>query len=168
MQAPLNPAEQRRAFDFLMGRWRVDNRRLVRRLQGCQDWERFAATQHAQRLPGDIGNFDDFLADDWRPGFVGMSLRVYSPTTGLWSIYWLDNQSGGLNDQGILQAPVVGRFEGDIGVFEGDDQLDGKPIRVRYTWSRTGSANPRWEQAMSADGGKTWETNWVMDFTREA
>ena len=25
---------------------------------------------------------------------------------------------------------------------------------------------PRWEQAFSADGGKTWETNWVMEMTR--
>jgi NIPSNAP len=29
------------------------------------------------------------------------------------------------------------------------------------------SATPRWEQAFSVDGGKTWETNWIMDFTRE-
>jgi hypothetical protein len=26
----------------------------------------------------------------------------------------------------------------------------------------------RWEQAYSADGGKTWETNWIMEFTRQA
>jgi hypothetical protein len=26
--------------------------------------------------------------------------------------------------------------------------------------------SPRWEQAFSPDGGTTWETNWVMDFTR--
>jgi hypothetical protein len=25
----------------------------------------------------------------------------------------------------------------------------------------------RWEQAFSADGGKTWETNWIMQFTRD-
>jgi hypothetical protein len=25
----------------------------------------------------------------------------------------------------------------------------------------------RWEQAYSADGGKTWETNWTMEFSRE-
>ena len=24
----------------------------------------------------------------------------------------------------------------------------------------------RWEQAFSADGGATWEVNWVMEFTR--
>jgi hypothetical protein len=27
-------------------------------------------------------------------------------------------------------------------------------------------ANPRWEQAFSDDAGKSWETNWTMDFRR--
>ena len=46
------------------------------------------------------------------------------------------------------------------------DTLDGKPIRVRFHWLKTDTASPRWEQAMSVDGGETWETNWTMDFHR--
>jgi nicotinamidase-related amidase len=41
----------------------------------------------------------------------------------------------------------------------------GKPIRVRYLWTNLSSA-PHWEQAFSEDQGKTWETNWTMNFTR--
>ena len=41
----------------------------------------------------------------------------------------------------------------------------GRPIRVRFTWSRVTTPTPRWEQAFSDDDGETWETNWVMDFT---
>jgi hypothetical protein len=26
----------------------------------------------------------------------------------------------------------------------------------------------RWEQALSPDDGKTWETNWYMDLSRDA
>jgi hypothetical protein len=33
-------------------------------------------------------------------------------------------------------------------------------------WTSAGPDAARWEQAFSADGGKTWETNWIMDFTR--
>ena len=43
---------------------------------------------------------------------------------------------------------------------------DGKPVLCRFTWSRTDTSSPRWEQALSEDGGKTWETNWVSDFVR--
>jgi len=49
---------------------------------------------------------------------------------------------------------------------ECDDTFDGRPIRVRYTWSRVTTGSPRWEQAFSADGGSTWETNWINDFAR--
>jgi hypothetical protein len=61
---------------------------------------------------------------------------------------------------------VFGSFEGDTGIFEGEDTLDGRPILVRFRWSGITTETPRWEQAFSEDGGETWETNWVMDFTR--
>ena len=41
-----------------------------------------------------------------------------------------------------------------------------KPIRVRFTWSKMTPASAHWEQAFSPDGGKTWETNWIMDMQR--
>ncbi len=153
-------------FDFLLGRWRVDNRRLRKRLQNNDEWETFDATQHNQALPGGIGNFDDFIAASWRPGFVGMSLRLFNPQTRLWSIYWLDNNTAGLDTSGLLLPPVVGKFDQGVGVFECDDQLDGKPIRLRYTWSDITPDSARWEQAMSPDGGTTWEMNWRMLFQR--
>lgn len=153
-------------FDFLRGHWKVANRRLSRRLQGCTDWETFESVQTNQTLPGDIGNFDDFVAGTWRPAYVGLSLRLFNPVTKLWSIYWLDNQTGGLDAKGRLLPPVVGRFDDGVGVFTGDDELEGQAIRVRYTWSNTDTARPRWVQAMSADGGASWEDNWTMDFEK--
>lgn len=153
-------------FHFLLGHWRVHNRRLVKRLQGCTEWETFPATQHNQALPAGIGNIDDFIAESWRPGFVGLSLRLFNPQTRLWSIYWLDNQTGGLNPAGSLLPPVVGRFSNGVGIFEGDDVLDGRAIRVRYTWSAITPHSAQWEQAMSADAGHTWEMNWRMKFER--
>jgi len=61
---------------------------------------------------------------------------------------------------------VVGSFDGNVGTFEGEDVHAGRPILVRYTWSRVDTPSPRWEQAFSEDGGQTWETNWINDFTR--
>ena len=75
------PTDGARDFDFLIGHWQVSNRRLSKHFQGSQEWETFQATQQARLLPGGIGNYDDFLPVGWRPGFVGMSLRVFNPQT---------------------------------------------------------------------------------------
>ena len=133
---------------------------------GSNDWETFDARQTNLSLPGNIGNYDDFVADGWRPGYVGLSLRLFNPQTRLWSIYWLDNQTGGLAASGLLRPPVIGAFTEGVGVFNGRDEIDGKPVLVRYTWTDVDTDNPRWEQAMSDDAGKTWEMNWSMVFQR--
>ncbi|MDN3922103.1 hypothetical protein [Roseateles violae] len=155
-------------FDFLVGAWRIRNRKLLKPLQGADDWEQFGASMRMSKLPGGIGNVDDFTPEgDWRPGFVGMSLRVFNPLTGLWSIFWLNNRDGGLEAAtGHLLPPVVGGFDGDRGIFEGDDRYDGRTIRVRYQWDRLGTEQLRWQQAFSSDGGCSWETNWVMEMSR--
>jgi hypothetical protein len=66
----------------------------------------------------------------------------------------------------VLDPPVFGSFENGLGIFEGEDTFEGRPIRVRFTWSRVATPAPRWEQSFSADGGESWELNWVMDFMR--
>lgn len=165
--SPAVASNAARDFDFLMGPWRIRNTRLVQRLAGCNDWEVFDATGTARPLPGDIGNCDDFTPLAWKPGFVGMTLRVFSPATQRWSIYWLDNTTGGLDAAtGLLQPPVVGGFHNGVGLFYGEDVLEGRPVRVRFTWSQMHTGAPRWEQAFSEDGGATWEVNWVMEFAR--
>lgn len=156
-----------RDFDFLMGPWRIHNTRLVRRLAGCTDWEVFDATGTARALPGNIGNCDDFTPQVWKPGFVGMSLRVFSPASQRWSIYWLDNATGGLDPAtGELLPPVVGRFRDGVGIFEGQEIFEGLPVRVRFEWSQMHTGAPRWQQAFSDDNGTSWEVNWVMEFAR--
>ena len=165
--SPVRGASAARDFDFLIGSWTTRQRRLKNRLQGSDEWEAFEATSTVQRLPGGVANFDTLVAEGWRPGWVGMSLRVFNPVTGLWSIHWLTNEGGGIDPaSGRFEPPVVGRFDGDEGIFEGDDAFEGRPIRVRFRWLRQGPDAARWEQAFSADGGHTWEVNWVMDFER--
>ena len=147
-------------FDFWMGSWKVHNRYLRERLRGSTDWVEFDATSVARPLPDGLGNEDVFRTDH-EGGFTGLSFRFFDPTTELWSIYWADSRRPGL-----LDPPVVGSFSRDVGIFEGTDRLDGKPVHVRFTWAGVTTPTPRWEQAFSDDGGETWETNWVMEFTR--
>ncbi len=148
-----------RDFDFWMGRWKVHNRRLRRRLAGSDEWEEFKATSVARPLLDGLGNEDEFRTD-YRGGFVGMSFRFFDPEKKRWAIYWADSRRSG-----ELDPPVFGSFSGDTGVFEGEDVFEGRPILVRFIWSGVTTPTPRWEQAFSDDGGETWETNWVMEFT---
>ena len=149
-----------RDFDFWIGSWKVRNRRLVERLAGSDEWEEFDAEVVARFLMDGLGNEDEFRTDH-DGGFIGMSFRFFDPVEKRWSIYWADSRRSG-----VLDPPVFGTFEGDIGIFEGEDLFDGRPILVRFTWSGITTPTPRWEQAFSADGGETWEKNWDMDFTR--
>jgi hypothetical protein len=63
---------------------------------------------------------------------------------------------------GTSFPPVVGGFRGAHGEFYGDDEDDGHPVKVRFTWTKLGAGRARWEQAFSVDG-RTWERNWVND-----
>lgn len=151
-------ADGRHDFDFWMGTWRIHNRRLRERLSGSTEWDVFEARGQTWPILNGLGNRDEFRTGFW-PDFVGMTFRFFDPATRRWSIYWADSR------RGVLEPPVVGSFEGDTGTFYGDDVFQGRPIRVRFVWTR--APQVRWEQAFSTDGGRTWETNWTMDMTRE-
>lgn len=150
----------RRDFDFLNGVWTVHHRRLRRRLVGDTDWETFEGTCAALPILGDVGSLDDSLLHLPGGSYRAITIRVFDPASQLWSIWWLDAR------RIAMDAPVHGRFDGGIGTFLGDDKLNGRPVRVRFTWSDITRQSARWSQAFSADAGATWETNWEMEFRR--
>ena len=149
----------RRDFHFLYGRWSVAHRRLRERGAGCADWDAVTGTTYCQGLMGGLCNVD---ANDLGELGQGLSFRTFDVERQSWSIYWVSAASG------LLQAPVHGRFAGGVGRFEGADVDGGRPVKVVYLWEDITSASARWSQAFSYDGGQTWETNWIMSFTRSA
>jgi hypothetical protein len=146
-------------FDFLAGHWESRQRRRVKVLAGNDEWYEFNATLDCLLLLDGNGTFDTLRAPERE--LEGITLRLYSAQEQAWRIWWASNASGGL-----LDVPVTGRFDNGVGTFECDDTWRGTPIRVRYIWSQVDTAHPRWEQAFSADGGQTWEVNWIMTFSR--
>jgi hypothetical protein len=93
----------------------------------------------------------------------GIALRAYDAATATWAIWWVDSRS----PHSPLDPPVVGRFEAGVGTFYSESTTSaGKVDRTRFVWSHITADSARWEQSASVDGGKTWETNWVMEFRR--
>ncbi len=149
-------------FDFFIGDWNVAHKRLNERLQGCLEWSHFSGSSHTQKILGGAGNIDDNILHFPADTYHAVTLRTFSAETGLWSIWWLDGRHP---DQ--IGCPMRGQFIDGVGVFYADEVLNGQAIRVRFLWTLPSLDQPRWEQAFSIDGGETWETNWVMDFTKK-
>lgn len=149
-------------FDFFIGRWRVHHRRLDERLAGSRDWTEFGGSCETRRILGGLGNMDDNVLELPGDPYRAVTLRTYDPKARHWSIWWLDGRH-----PTTLDTPMVGSFENGVGTFYANDSFQGRPIRVRFLWTLPAPDRPRWEQAFSADGGDTWETNWIMNFTRD-
>lgn len=149
----------RRDFDFYHGRWRVENRRLAKRLAGSDEWIEFEATDECRPVLGGLGSVDRYRTD-WNGGIEGFALRLYRPQTRQWHVYWASDRDG------VLEPPLIGGFRDGIGLFEGLEAHQGRMLPARAVWSQIRADSVRWEQALSPDGGRTWETNWVMRMTR--
>lgn len=162
--APLTGAaldRHRHDFDWLVGSWKVRHHRLKGRLVGSTEWEDFDGTSTEWLTMDGLGTFDDNWVDLPGGAYRAVGFRAFDPASGQWSVWWLDGR-----DPTRVDPPVRGGFKDGVGVFEGDDTLRGRPIRVRFVWSRITQNSAHWEQAFSPDGGETWETNWTMEFTR--
>ncbi|MDZ4369906.1 MAG: DUF1579 domain-containing protein [Phenylobacterium sp.] len=150
----------RRDFHFLYGRWAVKHRRLTARGSGQDDWDEFEGSSFTHGLMDGLCNIEQSDFPD--RAFQGVAFRTFDIAARLWSIQWVSSTDG------RVQPPVHGRFEGGVGVFLGDDVDDGRPVKVRFLWDAIAPGSARWSQSFSYDGGETWETNWIMAFTRTA
>ncbi|GAA0619903.1 hypothetical protein HPO96_25365 [Kribbella sandramycini] len=141
-------------FDFLQGDFDVRHRQLV-----DGEWISFEGTTSATTY------FDGAISiDEMRfpaRGTYGLSVRLFNPATAEWTIWWVSSSTMQLG------APVRGRWSADgsscrmVG-----EELPG--VLCSYEWSSITASTAHWEQAYSHDGGTTWETNWIMDFTRRS
>ena len=148
-----------RDFDFQCGEWRVRHR--VKR----QDtWTEFGGTCRNRGLIDGSANVEEHTFNRSTSITYGIALRAYDAKAAQWAIWWVDSR----DPHAPLDPPVKGRFENDVGTFYSDYMADGKPMRLRYIWSHISADSAHWEQASSSDEGKTWDTNWTMEFERTA
>lgn len=141
-------------FDFLNGRWTIRNRRLK-----DGQWDTFDGEATVHGLLGGVASVEELRIP--ARNFSGMGLRLLDVERRLWADYWV-NAKGGV----LTPPPSWGSFVDGVGLWDSDEDDGGQPIVVRGAWDRITPASCRWYQAVSRDGGRRWEENWVMEWKR--
>lgn len=149
-------------FDFLIGKWKVLNRRLSERMIGSDDWIEFMAEMETKPILNGLGLMDEMRSSHFGDEFIGLSIRMVNPDTNIWTIYWADTA----NPENYLKEQVVGTFDNGIGEFFGQEHCKGIDYKLKFTWTRETVDTARWEQAYYDEGHNEWETNWIMEFTK--
>jgi hypothetical protein len=151
-------------FDFAVGTWKFHLKRLKRRLAGSTEWVELDGTTDCRKVLNGRAEVEEMNVEsaDKRLHIQGLALRLYNPDSHQWSIYWANAADGILE-----QNPMVGQFTNGRGEFYNQQVYEGRAIYARFIWSGVTTDSPHFEQAFSTDGGKTWETNWITDQTKE-
>jgi hypothetical protein len=151
-------------FDFAVGSWKFHLKRLKQRLAGSTEWVELDGAVVCRKVLDGRAEVEEMNVEsaDKHMHLQGLALRLYNPETRQWSIYWVNGADGVLE-----QNPMVGQFSYGRGEFYNQQIYQGRAIYARFVWSDVTTNTPHFEQAFSVDGGKTWETNWITDQTRE-
>jgi hypothetical protein len=162
--APPASAELRdgsRDFDWEIGSWTTHLRYLPEPLTGSTRWFEYRGTSEVTPVLGGRANLVELSVEGEAGRIEGLSLRLYNPRARQWTLNFASPASG------VLTPPVTGAFdETGQGMFYGLDTVGGRTVLVRFVISDVTPNSARFEQAFSADGGKTWETNWIAVDTR--
>jgi hypothetical protein len=147
-------------FDFEVGSWKTTISRLQHPLSGSSTWVKYDGTTVVRKVWNGRAILLELEADGPAGHFQGLSLRLYNPESHQWSLNFANSNSG------TLGQPTIGEFKDGRGEFYDQEQLDGRAILVRFVISGITADSVQFEQAFSADGGKSWEVNWIATDTR--
>jgi hypothetical protein len=149
-------------FDFEYGQWHVHHR--VKNTANDGTWKEFYGTCTTRPFMAGQGDIEEHVFFRAGGNTYGTAMRAFDPKAEEWAIWWIDSRYPHF----ALDPPVKGRFENGVGLFYSDNLANGKTVQTRLTWSQITPTSAHWEQASSEDSGKTWDTNWIMEFRRIA
>jgi len=154
------PASGEHDFDFEFGTWKTHIARLVHPLSGSTTWVEYDGTSVVRQVWGGRANLLELEVSGPAGHIEALSLRLYNPASRQWSLNFSNRNVGALGQ------PTIGEFKNGRGEFYDQESLDGRAILVRFVISEIKPDSCHFEQAFSADGGRTWEVNWIATDTR--
>jgi hypothetical protein len=150
----------RHDFDFEIGTWKTALKRLQHPLTGSSSWVEYSGTTVVRKVWNGRANLVELDVTGPSGHIEALSLRLYNIEAHQWSL----NFSG--SGSGVMSQPTIGQFQNGRGEFYDQETYNGRAILVRFIISDITANSCHFEQAFSADGGKTWEVNWVATDTR--
>jgi hypothetical protein len=148
-------------FDFDLGKWKTHSSRLLHPLSGSNDWVEMTGVTIVKKVWDGRANLAEFRADGPAGQVELLSLRWYNPVAHQW---YLDFATPNV---GTLGIPNIGEFKNGRGDFYDQETFNGRTILVRFSIWGISVNSAQSEQAFSADGGQTWEVNWINRYTRD-
>jgi hypothetical protein len=148
-------ADGQHDFDWDIGTWKTHQKRLLHPLTGSTTWVEYHGTDVVRKI-WDGANVGEIRADGPAGHLELFTLRLYNPETHEWSVYFTNSTSG------ALSAPAVGAFKNGRGEFYDQETYNGRTILLRFSVADITANSCRFEQAFSPDGGRTWETNFIV------
>lgn len=159
-QAAAKDRDGQHDFDFHIGTWKTQVKRLQRPLTGSTSWVEYEGTTVVRKVWNGGANLVELDVSGSAGRVEGLSLRLYNPDTRQWSLNFASKAGG------TMTPPTIGESKNGRGEFYSQETLGGRAIFVRFVISDITPKSIRFEQAFSGDGGKTWETNWIATDTR--
>ena len=147
-------------FDFEIGTWKTHLSRLIHPLSGSGEWARYDGTTVVRKVWNGRANLVELEVDGSAGHLELASFRLYNPVSHQWSLNVASSRGG------TFGVPTVGEFQNGRGEFYDQEIFNDRAILVRFVISNITATAAHFEQAFSADGGKTWEVNWIADDTR--
>jgi hypothetical protein len=149
-----------RAFDSHIGTWHTTLKRLKDPLTSSSTWLVYEGTTTVRAVLHGRANLAELEVEGEAGRIDGVSLRLYDPRSGQWTLNYANLADG------TLATPSIGRFEDARGEFYSDEKIGGRDVRVRFVIEPQGPDVIRFEQSFSIDKGRTWEVNWIATDTR--
>jgi len=134
-------------LDFWLGEWDAT-------------WERGKGTNSIKKtLDGRV--IQEHFVGSWdeSQAYHGKSFSVYVTGEKKWKQTWVDNLGAYLD--------LTGRVEGSTFIFMREEKRAGQRILQRMVYSDIRRNSYTWDWQLSRNDGRSWESQWKIQYTRK-